>query len=614
VNDGPAGLESERTSSATIAGDSGGSVESVSNPLATRPAPQAAPRAVINLLAHEWPLLIALACFALAAVIVPTMTRIATTDDWAYTRSVEHLYWDSKLVVFPVVAASAIGQIFWGGLFALIFGMSLGVMRLSTVVMVALGGVALYALLRQLGVSRSRSLLGTMVYLFNPLTFVLAFTFMTDPHFTSVMLIAVALHVRGLRPDDERAWAVLLASLVAGFAFWIRQQGAFIPLAVVLALLVTRRLTPDMRGLLRLTPIVVPATLMALAYAIWLRWFNDVPAVQQGFLDEAQRAGWSGTWQLAQHLTYIEFAYLGALLLPLLLGIVPVMRTWAVRPVALSATGWWLFLAWIALAVGGLYFFTRAGRRMPYIGQFVGTSGLGSPDLIGKRPRLFENGGVFDALTIVSVLAGIALGYLLLRHVPTAATPERAGAGIVAMVALWQIVGVLPPSYHYLRRGDSLDRYLLPLVPLAIALLLWAVRDLRLLQPLAWLAVAAFMVISVAGTRDYLVYMETIWQVAREANASGVPNTELDAGSGWDGYHLYEQMLDQHITKARSPRGSPWWVYFYAKPTDSSYIVAASPSVPGYFVVRRQRYNQWLQRDPVYIYLLARYGRVFPRG
>jgi len=100
---------------------------------------------------RNWPVFVVLALFAAAATVVPTMTDIATTDDWGYTRSVELLYWDVELRIFPVVAATAVGQVLWGGLFALIFGMELGVMRLSTVVMVALGSVAFYGLLRQLG-------------------------------------------------------------------------------------------------------------------------------------------------------------------------------------------------------------------------------------------------------------------------------------------------------------------------------------------------------------------------------------------------------------------------------------------------------------------------------
>ncbi|MBA2468351.1 MAG: hypothetical protein H0V37_02975, partial [Chloroflexia bacterium] len=161
-------------------------------PAADRPRVTFTPsRSAVRGLWSNWPLLFPLLAFAIAAAIVPTMTNVATTDDWGYTRAVEILYYDSELVMFPVVAATAIGQVLWGGLFALVFGMELGVMRLSTVVIVGLGGIALYAILRQLGGTRWRSSLGTALYLFNPLSFTLAFTFMTDPHFASWLLIAV---------------------------------------------------------------------------------------------------------------------------------------------------------------------------------------------------------------------------------------------------------------------------------------------------------------------------------------------------------------------------------------------------------------------------------------
>jgi hypothetical protein len=136
-------------------------------------------------------------------------------------------------------------------------------------------------------------------------------------------------------------------------------------------------------------------------------------------------------------------------------------------------------------------------------------------------------------------------------------------------------------------------------------LVLWAVRDVPMFQPAAWVGIALFAVVSTAGTRDYLVFMDAIWDMGRFANAQGVRNTQLDAGSGWDGYHLYTMMLDEDITKARSPRGSPWWLYFYAKPTDSSYIVSTDPGkYKGYVVLERREYDQWLEDDPVYVYLL----------
>lgn len=552
----------------------------------------------------NWPAAIPLIAFAIAAAIVPTMTNVATTDDWGYTRAVEILYDDSELVMFPVVAATAIGQVLWGGLFALVFGMELGVMRLSTVVMVALGAVALYAILRQLGVTRSRSTLGAGLYLFNPLAFTLSFTFMTDPHFASWMLIAVALYLRGLQTGDMKPWVIVSASIVAGYAFWVRQQGALIPFAVILHLLASRRLWLNWRSVRLALQVALAPAVMLLAYYAWLVWFNDVPSVQEGFLDRAVEEGWSGAWLLVRYLSFFDAMYLGLFLLPLVAGVVPGFRAAGQRFFA-SAWGYWLFLVATLLLMVGVVHFASRGRLMPYIPQFLGSGGFGPADVPGGRVRVVEWAGLYTGLTIVAACGAILALLLLTRRVRDEVTPERAGAGLVGMVALWQFVGMVPPSFQYLNRGGSLDRYLLPLIPLAIGLVLWAVRDIAFVQPVAWVGVALFGAVSVAGTRDYLVYLDAVWDVAEEANAAGVPNEKLDAGSAWDGYHLYTDMLDLGITKSVSPPGSPWWVYFYAKQTDSTYLVTTDPAWRGgYLIVSRQEYDQWLEDDPVYVYLV----------
>jgi len=64
-----------------------------------------------------------------------------------------------RLTIFPVVAATAVFQVVWGALFSLIFCPTFGAVRLSTVVITAIGAVALYGLCQELGVSRLRSAL-----------------------------------------------------------------------------------------------------------------------------------------------------------------------------------------------------------------------------------------------------------------------------------------------------------------------------------------------------------------------------------------------------------------------------------------------------------------------
>ena len=150
------------------------------------------------------------------------------------------------------------------------------------------------------------------------------------------------------------------------------------------------------------------------------------------------------------------------------------------------------------------------------------------------------------------------MALVVARGVAAPGTLQLARAGLVLAVGLGQCAGVLPPSYHYIgRSAGTLDRYLLPLLPLAIALSLWAIKEIDAPPHLGWLVVACFAVFAVAGTRDYLVFMRAVWGVAHDANAAGVANTKLDAGSGWDGYRLYEQSVAEGIGRARSPKGSP---------------------------------------------------------
>jgi 4-amino-4-deoxy-L-arabinose transferase-like glycosyltransferase len=568
--------------------------------------------AAVALLRAHWPVLVPLFLFAVSALIVPTMADVATTDDWAYSRSVEILYREGELVMFPVVAATAVGQVLWGGAFALLFGMTLGVMRLSTVAAVAIGSIALYAILRQLGVSRSRSSLGTALYLFNPLSFTLSYTFMTDPHFASWMLVSVALYLRGLGGEARRPRWIVAGSICAGYAFWIRQQGALIPVGVVMALIATRQVWLNWRSVKLLLQVALAPVVMLVAYYGWLYWFNDVPDVQQGFLDRAVEEGWSGTSFLIRRVPIFAAMYLGLFLLPLVVALVPSGKRRSQAAFA-TARGYLAFLGMLTLLVVGVIHLASIGRFMPYIPQFLGSGGFGPADVPGGRRRLVEWDSMWMALTAGGLLGAVLLAYWLCGRIGSPHQGRSIGAAVVAMVAAWQLLGVIPPSYQYIARGGSLDRYLLPLIPLVIALMLWAIRDVTIVQPVTWLGVACFAVISVAGTRDYLVYLHSVWEMAEYANEAGLPNEKIDAGSGWDGYHLYTDMIEQGVTKTVSPRGSPWWVYFYAKQTDSTYMVTTNPRWrSGYVVVERREYDQWIEDDPVYIYLVRKSDQPWP--
>jgi 4-amino-4-deoxy-L-arabinose transferase-like glycosyltransferase len=565
------------------------------------------PSRIVTGVRANWVLLAVYAAFALAAVVVPTLAPVATTDDWAYARSAQILLDEARLTVFPVVAATAVFQIVWGALFGFILEPTLGVFRLSTVVITALGGLALYGLCRNLGVARARGALGVATYLFNPLVFVLAFTFMTDAHFMALLVIATWLYARAIAPDEIDGRLIVAGSGVAALAFLTRQQGALIVPAVLLFLLLSRRLRRDRASALLLAQLLVPPLLALGGYYLWLRFGNDVPRVQSQFFREIIQEGWSGTWWLLRRLTVVELMYLGLFALPLMAAALPGVRRIAR---AISPRGWLLFAAWQAILLVGVTALWARGALMPYIGQFFGSGGLGAPDLRGSRPILL--GPEFrSALTVVCLIASLLLALIAARAMGAPPSRERSRAGLVLSIGLWQVLGVMPPSYHYIGwAAGSLDRYLLPLVPLTIALALWGLRGVRIALPLGWIVVAALALFSVAGTRDYLVFMRAVWAMGDEAVAAGVPLDRLDAGSGWDGYYLYEYGREHRI-RSRTPKGGPWWVYFYAPATDSAYVVASKP-LPGHYVIRKQPYSSWLQREPTNLYLLRRVGIPWP--
>ncbi len=555
----------------------------------------------------NWPVVLVMVVFFAVAPWVNVLTPIATTDDWGYSRASEILLHERHLEVFPVVAATSVFQIVWGALFALFFDNSLGAVRLSTLVMSAIGGLALYDMCRRLRVPAGRSALVVAAYLFNPLTFVLSYSFMTDPHFTSVLLVAAALTVRSLGTDRKvlEKWLVA-GSVAAAAAILIRQQGVLIPLSIAAYFLLIGEIRFSRSGLRRLFEIGFIPALATMGYLAWLRLVNGVPEVQSSFASEIGNAGVRGSARLVGSLTYFEIMYIGFFVLPLTVAMLVHLPS-IVR--GIHGRAWLIAGAWSAVALAGVVYFADTKRRMPYLPQFIGSGGLGPPDVRGSRPRLFEQPW-FDVFTAVSLISTILLALVIASALSSRSPEFKRGPGLIVALLAGQVAGVIPPSFHYLNRGDSLDRYLLPLMPLMLALAAWALNDFKIVAPIGWAVAVAFSLFAIVGTRDYLTYLDAVWNAADYAIDAGARPDQIDAGAGWDGYHLYTYGVDQGITRAVT-RDGPWWTFFYGKATDSSYVVSGR-LLPGYVPVATFPYSSLLQDDPTQLYLLRRLTAPWP--
>ncbi|MCC6315133.1 MAG: glycosyltransferase family 39 protein [Thermomicrobiales bacterium] len=572
-----------------------------------RYAPGALPaRIAVARWAHRHGLIAAvLLLYALCAILLPTMTPAGVGDDWVYVRSVETLTQTGQVRVLDLAVITLLFQIAWGALFAALFGPGFGVLRVATVVMTLLGGWACYGVCRELGVTRERSALGAAAYLFNPLAFVLAYTFMSDPYFTALLVIALWATLRGLRPGDGR-W-LLAGGVVAASAFLVRQQGALIPPTVLVGMALAGRWRPTRAGSVNALRIAGPLALAMIGYYGWLLLIRGAPEQQQQFSEAMIDAGFGQSLLLVARMGFISLMYVGLFALPL--AAIALAAGWRAL-IPRGRFGWVAIAAWVVALAVGIAHFERLGLhpppmpRMPYVPQYLSPDGLGPTDLRGGRVWLVG----WPALAVLTaVCAASSLLWLapLARRLDSPRRPDPAAAGalVIAAVLLGQAAGTIPPSFHFRNWIVSVDRYLLPLLPLALALGLWALRGASRGNRAAWLIVALLGCFAFAGTRDLLVFQGATWRLAQAAVDAGTPLTQLDAGASWDGYHLYDYSVANHIP-TQTPHG-PWWTDLFAKATDSTFVVATTPQ-DGYVFVAGIEYSSWLHGGPQPLYLLRR--------
>jgi hypothetical protein len=376
-----------------------------------------------------------------------------------------------------------------------------------------------------------------------------------------------------------------------------RPHGALIPLAVITYLVATRQLRFDRDSAIRFARIVAIPALTFLGYYAFVS--RGLPHQQDYFLDEAKAAGVDETWLLVKRMTVIELVYLGLFILPIAAaacrGLNAFLRIG--RPIQIL-----LVLAWEGMLIGGVVWFADENRWMPYIPHFFGQAGPGSGDLRNARPPI-AGPDYFIGLTIACMIASLLFIMIAARSIERPPARDRSAAGMLLAIGLWQVVGAVPPSLLFRNWIISVDRYILPLLPFTIWLLLWALKDVKVYEKLAWGLVALLIAFSVAGTRDALVFQESVWSMAKQLNAQGVPDTQMDAGYAWDAYHLWEFGQENGI--AEKQYTGAWWTDVYAPATDSTWIIAGGP-IPGYTVVSQQSYSAWLQRKPMSLYVLQR--------
>lgn len=527
--------------------------------------------------AHAWlDCGIVFACGIVAALLLQPFQDTPFVDDWVYAWSVQELLGGNGLRILDWSSHPNFAHVVWGAAFCVPFGFSFTALRVSTWVAALLALCALHLLLRELGVARRDAWLGTALLGLNPVFFMLAATFMTDVPFVAAFLWASHALVRAIAQRSDR-WlgvGILLGCIAGG----IRVVAIVTPIAAVLTLALQGGAWG--RRPLRLAATALPLATFALLM-LWgetrtlhvadLTYVVGSPAFRRMFLHESI----TRFPELGLQAVLCAAGTLGVALLPLAAA---TLRRDAARAalVPLAALVVLALLAW-------LFAVDWPPALAP---SFTWTYGeLGATEaLVAARPSPGFPAWLASAVTA----AGFASSALLV------ALSWRRLAAPAAFLA-WSFLGhlgLLAVLWLFY------DRYLLAMLPLAIALVLAARPPLR--RGVLTAGIALLGLLSVVGVRDHLAYNAALWSTVDLLRARGVPDAQIDAGYAVDGWLHFARPENA----PRGPDGEPFYPWLTAPGGLLPYQVANQP-LPGWHVLETVPFERWLGRSGQ-LYLLTR--------
>lgn len=477
--------------------------------------------------------LCALLLFAGALATFP-VAEIGMTDDWSYVQSARVLAQTGHIVYNGWTTAMLGWQLFLGALFVKLFGPSFTAIRASTLLVAVLTAFLIERTFRRAGIGSRNATFGTLTLVLSPIFLPYAVSFMTEIAGLFCVVLCLYACLRALQATTGRAtlaWLAFaaLSNAVGGTARQIAWLGVLVMFPCAVWLL--RR-----RPHVLLSGAVLYIVSLAAIFGS-LHWFHQQPFSAP---PEPLFNGLPSGHQLRLLGVEMLSLFLSAALL-----LSPVLAAFAAKvrfrdprvalPLLCGAA------LWIAASFS-LHHHSPGILDMliaPFRGDCISPFGLAATFEIQGIPPLVLPLAVRIVIT-AGVLLALACFFIFLagnrRSPQIHSTPQPISAPI-----FWNrlLVLLVPFTLAYLLLllprgvlGFSFDRYLLPLLPIALILLLRLYEE-RVHLDLPWFSkalVLLFALYAVAGTHDAFSKYRAWAAAVDELRAAGVPDTAIDGG------------------------------------------------------------------------------------
>jgi hypothetical protein len=472
--------------------------------------------------AGGWGLL--LASFLLVIGFVnPVRETGSWSDDFAYARMVRHLLETGEYRLDDWAAANLPVQVYLAAGLTKIFGYSLTLLRISTLLLVFAGLVSFYFLLHEHGTGEFEAGLLALTLLASPLVLYLSFTFTTDAQFLSWMLIAVLFYSRGI--GRRHFVPMVIGSLAAAAAIGIRQFGVALPAGLVLTWLIGRSRLEQ--APLYLAGLVLPTLAGLWQVSLGLTQPSVTRVARLGHTLAYLHRGLPAMLAESVYRLAVLLEYLGLFLLPLpLVLLFPYVQGVRAAGGAGELRRWrgpalMISVSMCLMGLYGLSYYWVNGtiRRplMPSLGWVL------TVDSAVERRLLTVAATTCGALLLVS----LCTRYLRSNRWRSLSPGETL---LVSSSIVMFVLNVLYVQYN--------DTYLVVYIPVALI----AVAKETPRWPRRWrlahlLACLPIIVLASLWTRGSLVEEEAYWRTAEEIRLRGVMPSQVAGDLRWSCYH-----------------------------------------------------------------------------
>jgi hypothetical protein len=500
--------------------------------------------------------------FVFLAIFLFSFKQYPLNDDWSYLRAAEVFHNTGQIRFTDWTAMSLIFQLWWGTTITRLFGYSIELLRLSTLLISLIGLIFFYLLVREFGLKWYMSILVIFLLLFNPFSFPLLFTFFTDHHFISLLVVSIFLYYKAFKNDRDTY--LLLGSLVSSCAILVRQNGILIPISVIICLMLSQR---SLKTFLRKAAIasILPLFTM-ISFTYWLSIIHGTPS-------ELVRQ----TTALVNRITSPQLFLKGIVSRAILIlefagfSLIPLSFSFPLR-VKNIITSRYRIAVFLCSAAGVVYLlFTIFGfRTTPYLLL------KGFPYAFASEYGVREVPGYLHVLaavgTALSVISLLYLFYLMFNVAPSMrkSLSLQSPALVIYVIGVTQLLFLFVTPY-------KITRYYLIVLPFFILLVIAVGRYMKISQTRFVLFLIPYLLSSFAITQDFMHWNQTKWECADELLRRGIAAPEISAGFAWDCWHNWTYGRE-HAFKVEDEEGEiPWWVKNLVPVVKPRYIVSNSP-------------------------------------